>query len=608
MSPTRLRLRAAVARRLPHPLPRQVPRLLPLLLAGCAVPLTMEAGRPVPPIDRFPAGAVEVERAAEDGVLLRGVSVPAEATRAWVLHLMPRGTSSAGHPWLSGFRETLGTLQADGYASLVMDYRGVGRSDGALDDEAFPLDAAAMLQEATAAADGKPLVIRATSLGTLAWAVVADSVPPPAALVLVAPIDAATITDNAYREVFGSFLGTFLAWFRDAPAVPSLRETLERHPVPTLLLLAEEDTLLPPEEREALLRDLPAHVEAHVFPLDHEQLATRILGFEMTASGGGIVPTLLPEEQRFLDATFDADAPLRADTDADWYEVVARRPGPEVSDPVMRRRIEESGHPWKVRDRATGIEMVLVLPGEFLMGSAESEAGRGSDEGPQHRVELTRAYYLGTTEVTQAQWRRMMGPLTSFWEGDELPMDPSLEDLRDFLAKANAGNAPGAEPLRLPTEAEWEYACRAGSTGPFHFDAPIAHELVNFNDGEVRHAVVVAPGQLQVEWNRPPSPGCRMATAPAGSLPPNAWGLHEMHGNVQEWCADRYLAAGYPGRGERTVDPLVEVGDPDDENELHVVRGGSWYENARDCRAANRDFASPRTRSNRIGARLARSL
>jgi formylglycine-generating enzyme required for sulfatase activity len=84
---------------------------------------------------------------------------------------------------------------------------------------------------------------------------------------------------------------------------------------------------------------------------------------------------------------------------AQWYEVVSQRPGPEVTDPTMRRKIEASGYPWKVRDRATGIEMVLVMPGDFRMGSPESEPGRDADDGPRHRVRMTGAFYLGATEA-----------------------------------------------------------------------------------------------------------------------------------------------------------------------------------------------------------------
>jgi formylglycine-generating enzyme required for sulfatase activity len=285
------------------------------------------------------------------------------------------------------------------------------------------------------------------------------------------------------------------------------------------------------------------------------------------------------------------------------FEVVQHRPGTEITDPDLRARIEASGHPWKVRDRATGIEMVLVLPGEFLMGSPKSEVGRGDDEGPQHRVRLTRPYYLGRTEVTQAEWQRLIGPTPTFFPGPDRPIDPSLRDVESFLARANAGAPGGLPPLRLPTEAEWEFACRAGSEGPWHFGGAITHDQVNFNDGEVDSALVV-DGRLEVTWRSPPSAECRMATAPAGTLAPNAYGLHDMHGSLWEWCADRYDARAYDGRSAVTVDPFL----PPSQEDLRVLRGGSWYDRLHLCRSAVRDAGAPHVRSTRIGLRLARSL
>jgi len=275
----------------------------------------------------------------------------------------------------------------------------------------------------------------------------------------------------------------------------------------------------------------------------------------------------------------------------------------------MRRKIEESGQPWKVRDRATGIEMVLVMPGEFLMGSPESEPGRNADEGPRHRVRLTEAFYLGATEVTQAQWRRLMGVSQGFFRGESKPADGSWDDLQAFLSKANAGIPRGVERLRAPTEAEWEYACRAGTTGPFSFEGPVGHDVLNFNDGVVKSPYVdgklkVVDGKLEVEWETPPSPECRMTTAAVGSLPPNAWGLHEMHGNLREWTADKYSPDAYSGRGPVAVDPVERAED----DEAHTMRGGDWYRSAAHCRSAARLSVGTNGRGSRMGCRLARTL
>lgn len=247
--------------------------------------------------------------------------------------------------------------------------------------------------------------------------------------------------------------------------------------------------------------------------------------------------------------------------------------------------------------------MVLILPGEFLMGSPSTEPGRRDDEGPRHRVELSRPFYLGVTEVSQAEWQRLMGPTPTFFPGTDRPIDPSFRDVEAFLAKADARAPEGTPSLRLPTEAEWEYACRAGTEGPWHFDGAIGHDQVNFNDGDVESAVVV-DGRLDVKWRRRPSSECRMSTTAVGSLAPNGFGLHDMHGSLWEWCSDRYEADAYAGRGALTVDPFLTPA----RNDLRVLRGGSWYDRLDLCRSAVRDAGGPEVRSNRIGFRVARSL
>ncbi|MEM9379599.1 MAG: formylglycine-generating enzyme family protein [Planctomycetota bacterium] len=248
-------------------------------------------------------------------------------------------------------------------------------------------------------------------------------------------------------------------------------------------------------------------------------------------------------------------------------------------------------------------------PARSSWGSPEDEPGRSGDEGPQHRVLLTRAFYLGATEVTQGQWRRVTGEDRGFFPDDRKPADGSWDDLQSFLARANDGLPAEIEPLRAPTEGEWEYACRAGTGGPFAFDAPVGHGLVNHNDGVVDTPYVdgalrVVDGRLGVAWEAPPSAGCRMTTVAAGSLPPNPWGLHEMHGNLWEWTADGYSTSTYARRGATAVDPFErpEAGG------TRTLRGGSWYGNARFSRSAARDRGAPSTRSNRIGFRVARTL
>jgi formylglycine-generating enzyme required for sulfatase activity len=299
---------------------------------------------------------------------------------------------------------------------------------------------------------------------------------------------------------------------------------------------------------------------------------------------------------------FASCAHIHQDASASWYEVVHFAPGPAVSDPGMRTKIEQSGLPWKVRDRATGIEMLLIMPGEFLMGSPESEPGRKADEGPQHRVRITQPYYLGSAEVTQAQWTRFMELPQTFVAGHDIPVTPSWDGVQSYLAKANASLTQSSHPLRLPTEAEWEYACRAGTIGAYNFAGPIEQSLVNFNDGEVKRSVVV-DGKLEIEWTRPPSESCPMSITAVAMLPPNAWGLHDMHGSLWEWCFDWNSPHGYPATESVRVDPVVTL----DVDGRRILRGGSWYDTARYQRAAARDSGGPHVESQRIGVRFARS-
>ena len=235
-----------------------------------------------------------------------------------------------------------------------------------------------------------------------------------------------------------------------------------------------------------------------------------------------------------------------------------------------------TGLPRKVVHTATGAELVLIAAGEFTMGSPAGESQRDSDE-VQHRRQIRKPFYLGVTEVTQAQWRKVMGSNPSRFQGDELPVEQvSWEDCQQFLQKAGG-------VLRLPSEAEWEYACRAGSTTPFSFGATITPEQVNYDGnypyGGASHGLY------------------RERTVAAGSLPANAWGLYEMHGNVWEWCQDGYEA--YPSSG--TEEPSRAAG-------ARVLRGGSWNYFAILCRAANRNWNEPGNRSIYVGLRLARTL
>ena len=217
------------------------------------------------------------------------------------------------------------------------------------------------------------------------------------------------------------------------------------------------------------------------------------------------------------------------------------------------------------------LELVLIPAGEFMMGSPESETGRDRDEGPQHRVRISQSFYMGKYEVTQAQWRAVIGTSPSdFNQGDSLPVhEVSWNDCQKFCRRLSA--LTGRE-VYLPTEAEWEYACRAGTRTPFHFGATISTNQVNY-DGDFTYG----SGRKGVDRKR---------TMAVGSFPANRWGLHDMHGNVWEWCQD------WHGENYYTNSPATDPAGPGS-GEARILRGGSWLSHPQDCRSAIRGKSLP---------------
>ena len=220
-------------------------------------------------------------------------------------------------------------------------------------------------------------------------------------------------------------------------------------------------------------------------------------------------------------------------------------------------------------------------PGEFMMGSPRDEAGRDDDEGPQHRVRLSQGFWLADSVCTQALWLAVTGHNPSHFKGQpDLPVEQvSRNDVQGFLSRVQ-GSLPAGVQAALPTEAQWEYACRAGTTGPFSFGDQIDPTRVN-HDGRHPYA-----GGAQGEY--------RQRTVPVKSLPPNAWGLHEMHGNVWEWCAD----------GVRQYSRKVQVDPESPQGGQRAVRGGSWGLGGY-CRSALRRAFGPGDASAGLGFRLA---
>ena len=229
-----------------------------------------------------------------------------------------------------------------------------------------------------------------------------------------------------------------------------------------------------------------------------------------------------------------------------------------------------------------GIEFVWVPPGEFQMGSTSQHAGR--DEKPVTRVRLTQGFWMGKYEVTQAQWQEVMknpGELIEFIECADCPvLEVSWEEVQEFIKRLNA--RPGGGKYRLPTEAEWEYAARAGTTTDTYV-------------GDITQPEGNDPVLNAIAWYRENS-GSELH--PVGRKAPNGWGLYDMLGNVWEWVADWYVQP-YPGGS--VTDPAGPRSGTH-----RIVRGGSWFSYARICRSARRSGDLPGNRVNTLGFRLAR--
>jgi formylglycine-generating enzyme required for sulfatase activity len=222
------------------------------------------------------------------------------------------------------------------------------------------------------------------------------------------------------------------------------------------------------------------------------------------------------------------------------------------------------------------LDMLWCKPGTFMMGSPKDEKDR-QDRATQHEVTLTQGFWLGKHEVTQAQWEKVMSANLSRFRGATLPVEHvNWGAAMKFCQKLTqmektAGRLPEGWIYTLPTEAQWEYACRAGTTTAYFFGDSITPKQANYSEGNIGK------------------------TTPVGTYPANAWGFHDMHGNVWEWCLDWY--GDYPSGS--ASDP---VGPSD--GSLRVSRGGSWVDFGGLMRSAARYRFAPDFRFNTLGFRL----
>ncbi|MEZ6016468.1 MAG: formylglycine-generating enzyme family protein [Planctomycetota bacterium] len=240
-----------------------------------------------------------------------------------------------------------------------------------------------------------------------------------------------------------------------------------------------------------------------------------------------------------------------------WAEVLEAAPDPAVvADPELRSRLSATGLPWRVRDRRSGIELLLVPTGTFSRGAAPDDAEATDDERPAHAVVVVEPFYLGRYEVTQGEWQRVLGDNPSFFTGESGRASGELGPPVEQVALFRVHEFLAETELRLPTESQWEAACRAGDPRPRY-------------------------GALdEIAWHRGNAHGMPHAV---GGRAANALGFHDLLGNVWEWTASGFMAEEY-ARHRTPLDARAAVLGA----AKAVLRGGSWYDPPKRARASAR--------------------
>ena len=223
--------------------------------------------------------------------------------------------------------------------------------------------------------------------------------------------------------------------------------------------------------------------------------------------------------------------------------------------------------------------MVEVPAGTFYMGSPENEEGRYDSESPQHQVTVP-SFFVGKYPLTQAQYQAIIGNNPAHFKGNNRPVEcVSWNNAVNFCQKLSQKTGKN---YKLPSEAQWEYACRAGTTTPFYFGESITPDLVNY-DGRYPYA-------------NAPTGQYREQTTDVGTFPPNAFGLYDMHGNVWEWCEDDW--------NENYINAPINGSALISRSDKNTLRGGSWCFDPEDCRSAYRDTYNLGDDDNGLGFRV----
>jgi formylglycine-generating enzyme required for sulfatase activity len=265
------------------------------------------------------------------------------------------------------------------------------------------------------------------------------------------------------------------------------------------------------------------------------------------------------------------------------------------------------------------LEMVVIPGGTFTMGAPETEERSGYSERPQHQVTV-QPFFMGKYPVTQAQWQAVaalpgvvdgtFNPNPSDFKGADRPVEQICwYEAVEFCARLSKHTG---RPYRLPAEAEWEYACRAGTTTPFHTGETITTELANYQGTDTFNDFHWIP--LKGSYGEGPKGEDRQRTTPVGSFPANAFGLYDMHGNVSEWCADTWHSMQLPEGYEwytsnyegAPTDGSAWESDKDTRYNYRWLRGGSWKNTPGGCRSASRSFTGAvSSNHNHVGFRVA---